>query len=510
MIRADSGRARATKTVGALAALAAMLTIGVSSAQAAPGSLTFQQTFSPFQLNNASDTVVSPDGKHVYATAFASGGGSVVAASRNPANGQLTFIDDYLEADPEIEGIGGAEAIAISPDGKNVYVAGFDTDSIARFDRNATTGELNMVEAYVDGNAGITNLGGAMDVAVSPDGLSVYATGFDEDGLVVFGRNQANGALTFLDAEIDGANGVDGLDEVRAVQIAPDGKNVYTISEQDSDVTTFTRFPGTGTLAFLETDQTNPGTTGSRELAISPDNANVYVAADVGKAVSEWDRSPANGALTAGGVLVEGPAIPDLGDPAGIQVAPDGNQVYVTSDAGDALLTLDRAAGGALSFRGSAKDGVGGVNGLGGADGLSLSPDGTSLYVAGSTDDRVAVFSRELAPPAQPPVTPPAEGLAVTVKAKKKQTANKLAVKATCSIACEIAAKAKGKAGGDAIKSKSAKGSLAADAGEKIKLKFSKSALRTAKGEDGKVTITVKASAGGETKSASAKVRLIP
>jgi DNA-binding beta-propeller fold protein YncE len=476
-----------------------------ATAQAAPGTLTFQQTFSPFQLNNASDTVVSPDGKHVYATAFAAGDGSVVAASRDAATGQLTFIEDYLEVDVNVDGIGGAEAIAISADGKNVYVAGFDTDSIARFDRNANTGALNFVESYYDGNGGITHLDGPMDVAVSPDGLSVYAAGFAEDAVTAFARNPGTGALAFQGAEIQGVNGVDGLNEVRAVQVAPDNKNVYTISEQDSDVTSFTRFTNTGVIDFLETDSHPVGTLGARELAISPDNANVYVTGNVGNAVSEWDRSSTNGALTFGSVIEQSPAVPELNDVAGIQVAPDGGQVYVTSGAEDALLTLDRAAGGALTFREAAEDGQNGVNGLGGADGLSLSADGTSLYVAGGTDDRVAVFSRELAPPPGPP----ADSLKLNVTAKGKQKAKKLAITATCTLACEISAKAKGKAGGDKIKSKTAKASLGAATADKVKLKFSKSALRKAKGEKGKVTITVEASAGGETKAAKAKVKLI-
>ena len=41
------------------------------------------------------------------------------------------------------------------------------------------------------------------------------------------------------------------------------------------------------------------------------------------------------------------------------------------------------------------KDGVGGVDGLGGATSVTVSPDGKRLYAAGLRDDAVAVFSRD-------------------------------------------------------------------------------------------------------------------
>jgi DNA-binding beta-propeller fold protein YncE len=491
-----------------VAAAFAVAAIGAPAATAAPGSLSFQQTFSPFQLNNASDTVVSPDGKHVYATAFASGDGSVIAASRNPTTGELTLIDDYLEVDPEIEGIGGAEAIAISPDGKHVYVAGYDTDSIAMFERNATSGALNMTEAYFDGEGGVTHLGGAMDVAVSPDGATVYAAGFDDDGLTVFGRNQSTGELGLLDAEIDGVGMTDGLNEIRAVAVAPDGENVYTVGQQDSDVTTFTRQPGTGVLAWLETDSNGDATLGAFELAVSPDNANVYVVANAGNAVSEWDRSAADGRLVQGGSIEDGVQTPDLTDPHSVVVSGDGGQVYVASDGDDALLTLDRAAGGALSFRETAKDGQNGINGLAGADGLSLAPDGTSLYAAGSVDDDLAVFKRELPPVVQPPGGGGGKELGLDVRAKKKQKAGKLAITVECALACDVVAKAKGKAGGAKIKSKRAKDSLAAATADKLKLKLTKGSLRKTKGERGKLSIKVQATAGNASETETVKVKL--
>jgi DNA-binding beta-propeller fold protein YncE len=507
-------------TVGSRRITTAALAIGAAAigalatapaALAAPGTLTFGGTFATFQMNNVGDTVVSPDGKHVYISSFSSGDGSVTAASRNPATGELTFIDEYLEIDDGVEGIGGAEAIAISPDGKSVYVAGDNTDSVAMFERNSTTGTLDFQEAYFDGEGGVTHLGGASDVAVSPDGLSVYATGFDDDGLNVFGRDPGTGELNFVDAEIEGINGVSGLKEIHAVTVSPDGENVYTASQQDSDVTTFTRF-GTGVLSFLETDSNPDATLGAFELAVSPDNANVYVIGRAANAVSEWDRA-ANGALAFGSMIEDGVQTEQLSDPRGVAISPDGGHVYVTTALDDSLLTLDRATGGALSVREFHKDGQAGVNGLNGADGLALSKDGSSLYVAGGDDDRIAEFRRELPPP--PPVDPGQGGgggtaLTLELDGKAKQKAKKLAVTATCSIACDLSGSAKGKAGGEKLKSKRAADELAAGESAKLRLKLGRKALRTAKGERGKLTATVVAEAGAERVVEKLKLKLKP
>jgi 6-phosphogluconolactonase (cycloisomerase 2 family) len=40
-----------------------------------------------------------------------------------------------------------ASALAIAPDGGNVYVAGFDDNAIAVFQRDAQTGTLTFVQA---------------------------------------------------------------------------------------------------------------------------------------------------------------------------------------------------------------------------------------------------------------------------------------------------------------------------------------------------------------------------
>src|SRR5439155_1002922 len=140
----------------------------------------------------------------------------------------------------KVNGLDGAEGIAISPDGAHVYVAGRNDDSLAVFSRDAATGALTYVEIQRDGYAGVVQgLLGAKAVAVSPDGAHVYAAGSLENALAVFGRDPDSGKLTYVGRLRDGIAGVDGLHKAQAVAVSPDGASVYAAGSADTAVAVF-------------------------------------------------------------------------------------------------------------------------------------------------------------------------------------------------------------------------------------------------------------------------------
>jgi hypothetical protein len=90
---------------------------------------------------------------------------------------------------------------------------------------------------------------------------------------------------------------------------------------------------------------------------------------------------------------------------SGIVISPDGEDVYVTARNEDALAVFARnAATGLLTPTTVLRDGVGGIDGLDGAVGLALSPDGANLYAAGSDEYTVVAFARDGATGALTPI----------------------------------------------------------------------------------------------------------
>lgn len=179
---------------------------------------------------------LSPDGRHVY---VAGGVGNAVAAfSRNATTGKLEFLEAQVDGVGGVDGLAAAWSVAVSPDGANVYATGMEDDAVAVFARDAASGRLAFVEAQFDGASGVDGLGGAWLVAVSPDGASVYGAGASDDAIAVF-RREPGGALAFVEARTDGVDGVDGLDDARGVTPSPDGAHLYSTGVNDHAVAAF-------------------------------------------------------------------------------------------------------------------------------------------------------------------------------------------------------------------------------------------------------------------------------
>ena len=79
---------------------------------------------------------------------------------------------------------------------------------------------------------------------------------------------------------------------------------------------------------------------------------------------------------------------------ASVALSPDGEHVYVAAAGGSVAVFSRDPTSGALAFVDKEEDGEAGVDGLGGAGTVVVSPDGGHVYVASYFDDALAVFSR--------------------------------------------------------------------------------------------------------------------
>lgn len=366
--------------------------------------------------------------------------------------------------------LGGVDAVAVSPDGRNVYVAAYDAGSVSALSRNAATGSLSQlpgrggcIEEAAE-KAGETTCadGTAMhnptSIAVARDGRHVYVVSFVSDALVGFERGPG-GPLT----QLAGPNGCVsrnlteevcalgwGLDRALALALSPDGRNVYVASSDSSGVAAFSRESATGRVAQLpgadacvldeqarmreDPDENEERCASGRALrqagavAVSPDGRNVYVASLAADAVSVFARDTATGKLTqlagAEGCIVDMAASDEtllscgrargLDGPFAVAVSPDGRNVYAASgfgnndpnglpfdangiavfsrDARTGRLSQPPGAAGCVNENGSGACADG--TALQGAIALAVSPDGRNVYLASGGSDAVAVFAR--------------------------------------------------------------------------------------------------------------------
>lgn len=281
----------------------------------------------------------------------------------------------------------GGSALAISPDGKSVYATGFDsTSAVAVLDRDPLTGELTQkplpAGCNSGGGAGGCSAVSAMvkpdGVAVSHDGKNVYIADYDQNSVMVFDR-AADGTLT--------------------QKVAPDG--CFSPSGHG----------GTCTVAN--------GLSRESRIVVSPDDKNVYVASSGGGgagAVAVFDRNLTTGKLSqkpgadgcvSADAMAPCEAVVAMGHPEGIAVSPEleGGNVYVTARATDSVLVFKRELDGTLTQM-PAPDGcwvnvanpscsIGvGLDDSGAVKSPAVSPDGKNVYVPASGAGGVAVFDR--------------------------------------------------------------------------------------------------------------------
>lgn len=401
----------------------------------------------PGPLLGSHAVALSPHGRNLYVASSRSQ--AVAVFRRNQSTGKLTQAPGPAGcvaargADgcrPAV-GLGGPNSVTVSPDGKNVYATSAQGDSIAIFRRDPTTGALTQLtgiagciaKTATPRCASARALNGPDVIAVSPNGKNVYVGAFFGDAALAFRRNGSTGALTQLQgtsgciSSVSGAGCAHGIamKNPEGLAVSADGKNVYVAAAVSDAVDVLTRNAATGALTQA-TDGTGCLTStpqvgcrsaralrGSDAVAISPDDRTVYIAGGISAGIAILTRNLGTGKLTqqagsAGCVLnfpVAGCALGRrLIDPEGLSVSPDGASVYATTYLSNALDAFNRTPGtGALTQR-TGRRGCfltvatpnctrvrGGVLGVSSS---VVSPDGENLYAVAARSNSITVFHR--------------------------------------------------------------------------------------------------------------------
>jgi 6-phosphogluconolactonase (cycloisomerase 2 family) len=411
-----------------------------------------------YGLLGASAVAASEDGANVYVAA----GNDVVALARSGSTGALrpalspsarSCISAEKSSPCAVKdtALNGADALAVSPDGRFVYVGASNSATVSAFARGAH-GLLEPLPASTKRRArskpwfgcvagaplaGLARhecagqlhaLNGVAALASSPDGRYLYAVSSGlvpgEDSIVALQRDPRGGGLRppagaggcVQSLPGSGCRDLAGLEGASAITISGDGRFAYVASAVSGAVRGFRLNRAKGTLIPLygpggcissgeRAPHDVPCNTreaqlaGARSIALSPDGRQLYVAAFDPGAVVVLQRAPATGTLSVSppGCLQAARdqscplGLPFLHGAGAIAMGPAGSVVYVVSEGANSLVELVRnPADGSLAL---ATGNPAALDGPNGPAALALSPGGEDIYVVSPFDDAVAAFT---------------------------------------------------------------------------------------------------------------------
>lgn len=296
----------------------------------------------------------------------------------------------------------GADDLAFSSDGRDLYVVSSAASGLAWFTRDAATGALQQggcakFQPLADRCTPNVRLRAPRAVAVSGDGRHVYVASKDDDAILTFERDAQGGVLSYSSCvSASGSDGscanVTGLQGVADLALSPDGRSLYAAADFAGGVTVFARDPQSGALSQRQCllDQApKPGScsdslaiAGPQGIVVSPEGTDVYVVgsdrySDEGGTIAAF-RTGADGLLKASGCVRH--RSPQKGDRVEENDEEAVDEEFADEDSGsgeppDRL--ADCAAGKALW----------------GPREATISADGRSLFVGGV--DSVAAFARD-------------------------------------------------------------------------------------------------------------------
>jgi outer membrane protein assembly factor BamB len=286
---ASASAARASHVVNPQTKTVAATVAGASPAAVSPGTQLWMKLYANRGNGGALSAVVSRNGSTVFVTGYtttAKGAEDDTTVAYNSATGAQRWAKSY-------GGPGGTDrglSVAVSPNGKEVFVTGYSFEAVSGVDYatiayNAATGAQLWVKRYDDG-LGAQGDSEAAEVAVSPNGSTVFVTGTSlsttkGNDYATIAYNATTGAQRWVARY----NGVTGGNYVRALAVSPNGKSVFVTgasggTNDSYDYATVAYNAVTGAQRWAKRyNGAHPGglSRGANSVAVSPNGSTVFV-----------------------------------------------------------------------------------------------------------------------------------------------------------------------------------------------------------------------------------------
>jgi 6-phosphogluconolactonase (cycloisomerase 2 family)/Ca2+-binding RTX toxin-like protein len=213
-----------------IAALAVNTNSGLLSTGPSMGGVLFVDhlTTTPTDLGGGIDLFVGTDSRN----------GSVRLFQYLQTTNQLQQITAVFQGDivnnVKVEGLAGAAGVALSADGRFIYVTSPVENSVTAFEKVGS--QLRYIATYKQGQNGIRGMSGASAVTLldTAYGHFVVVAGTTDNSLAVFSRNASTGTLLFSQSLRDGSAGTAGLVQANSLNATSDSQYLFVASSAGS------------------------------------------------------------------------------------------------------------------------------------------------------------------------------------------------------------------------------------------------------------------------------------
>jgi WD40 repeat protein len=337
---------------------------------------------------------LSPDGSRVFVTGVSAR--DYLTTAYDAATGAELWAARY---DGPLQSTDNVHALAVSPNGSRVFVTGVSYGGSTNYDYatvayDAATGAQVWVRRYNDPGNGIDS---AYALAVSPDGSEVFVTGSSEGGstdvdYVTIAYRAATGRRVALARYNSTENGID---SAYALAVSPNGSRVFVSGRSyrltsDADYATVAYDASTWNRLWLARyDGPGHDYDAPLGLGVSPDGSQVFVTGQSWGGSTSYDYATlaydSSTGMEEWAMRYDGPGR-DYDAARSLAVSPDGSKVFVTGESSGGSTDADYAT---VAY--AASNGVelwvvrynGPGNGRDDAAALSASPDGSMIFVTG-------------------------------------------------------------------------------------------------------------------------------
>ena len=257
--------------------------------------------------------------------------------------------------------------------------------------------------------------GGDMTFDSAANPTNLYVASPATSSISVFQRDPTTGALTLVQSYFNGERRdaliqstrnnqagqvtnsptlppLDGFQSADVVVVSPDDSTVFVAGADEAGIAMFQRDATTGILTFVS-EIVSPvkaitglaiDSTGTELYLVSSSEHNVFVLKNT---AGVWSSAPS--------LMDPHNSIPGLDRVAAVTLSSDGTNIYVACAGSSSIAIFARnTTTGQLAYQSSVTNGQGGVEGLGGVTAIAESPDGNLVFAAGSSENSLAVFDR--------------------------------------------------------------------------------------------------------------------